>query len=124
MELEKVLASFLGTEEAILYSQAFTAVSSAIAAFAKRGDIIIADEGCTFAIQKGLQISRASIYFYKHNDMQSLEDVLHSVTEDLKKVLHFLNTMDKQRRSTKDVLEKETIDTTLYRHRSLVAKLW
>ena len=86
-----MLASFLGTEEAILYSQAFTAVSSAIAAFAKRGDIIVADEGCTFAIQKGLQISRATIHFYKHNDMQSLEDVLHSVNDDLQKVSFCLN---------------------------------
>lgn len=89
MELEKVLASFFGSEEAILYSQAFTAVSSAIAAFAKRGDVIVADEGCTFAIQKGLQISRASIFFYKHNDMQSLEDVLQNVDHDIRKVLTY-----------------------------------
>jgi serine palmitoyltransferase len=43
MDLERDIADFLGTEAAILYSQAFATVSSTIAAFAKRGDIIVAD---------------------------------------------------------------------------------
>ena len=41
LEIEKKLAEFLGTEAAILYSQAFSAVSSVIPAFSKRGDIIV-----------------------------------------------------------------------------------
>jgi serine palmitoyltransferase len=41
MELENKIASFLGTKDAILYSQNFATIPSAIAAFAKRGDLII-----------------------------------------------------------------------------------
>jgi serine palmitoyltransferase len=43
MDLERDIAGFLGTEAAILYSQAFSTIPSAIAAFAKHGDTIIAD---------------------------------------------------------------------------------
>ena len=52
MDLERDIADFLGTEASILYSQAFATISSVIAAFAKRGDIIVADRGVNFAIQK------------------------------------------------------------------------
>lgn len=41
IELEKDLARFIGTEEAIIYSQAFSTISSVIPAFAKRGDILV-----------------------------------------------------------------------------------
>ncbi|MCO5612950.1 hypothetical protein L7F22_067223 [Adiantum nelumboides] len=36
-------------------------ISSVIPAFSKRGDIIVADRGVNFAIQKGLQISRSTV---------------------------------------------------------------
>lgn len=41
LELERELARFYGTEEAIIYSQAFATISSVIPAFAKRGDILV-----------------------------------------------------------------------------------
>eukprot|EP00835_Amoeboradix_gromovi_P002851 NODE_171_length_16024_cov_0.172559.p2 type:complete len:472 gc:universal NODE_171_length_16024_cov_0.172559:12308-13723(+) len=85
LELEKKLAEFVGHHSAILYSQGFSAVSSVIPAFAKRGDIIICDEAVNFAIQKGVQISRSTIYFYRHNDMTDLERVLIEVNNKTKK---------------------------------------
>ncbi|KAG8710392.1 serine palmitoyltransferase component [Ceratobasidium sp. 395] len=85
LQLERDIAFFLGTESAILYSQAFHTVSSVIPAFCKRGDIIVADRGVNFAIQKGLQISRSTIRWYDHNDLKSLQDVLESVDRESKK---------------------------------------
>lgn len=76
LDLEKSFAKFIGCEAAICYAQGFSAVSSIIPAFSKRGDIIIADEYVNFAIQKGLQISKSAIKFYKHNDMEDLERIL------------------------------------------------
>ncbi|KAI9193181.1 pyridoxal phosphate-dependent transferase [Polychytrium aggregatum] len=76
LQLENELAKFLGTESAILYSQDFSTIASCIPSFCKRGDIIVADECCSFAIQKGLEISRSTVRFFKHNDMQDLERVL------------------------------------------------
>jgi serine palmitoyltransferase len=85
LELERNLADFLGTESAILYSQSFSTIPSVISAFAKRHDVIVADRGVNFAIQKGLQISRSTIRWYDHNDPRSLEDVLVAVEKERKK---------------------------------------
>ncbi|EKM57129.1 uncharacterized protein PHACADRAFT_254708 [Phanerochaete carnosa HHB-10118-sp] len=85
MQLEKDIADFLGTEAAIIYAQAFSTISSVIPAFCKRGDIIIADRGVNFAIQKGLQISRSTIRWYDHNDLKSLEQVLESTEKERRK---------------------------------------
>ncbi|KAF8934871.1 serine palmitoyltransferase component [Dissophora ornata] len=79
IELEKDIARFLGTESAIIYAQGFSTIASVISAFSKRGDIIVADDGCNFAILKGTQISRSVIKWYKHNDMSDLERVLESI---------------------------------------------
>ncbi|WRT70513.1 uncharacterized protein IL334_007511 [Kwoniella shivajii] len=82
---EADIASFLGTEASIIYSQAFALVSSAIPAFAKRGDIIVADRGVNFGIHKGLQISRSNIKWYAHGDMKDLERVLQNVERERKR---------------------------------------
>ncbi len=85
LDLERDIADFLGTEAAILYSQGFSTITSVIPAFCKRGDIIVADRGVSFPIQKGLQISRSTIRWYDHNDLKSLEEVLQSIEKDRKK---------------------------------------
>lgn len=79
LDLEAKISKFLRTESAILYSQAFSAVSSVIPAFSKRGDIIICDDGIHFPLQKGVQISRSNVYYFKHNDMKDLERVFNHV---------------------------------------------
>ncbi|CAP27344.1 Protein CBR-SPTL-1, partial [Caenorhabditis briggsae] len=76
LDLEKELAKFMGCEEAVLYSYGFATVSSAIPAYAKKGDVIFVDEGVNFAIQKGLQASRSRVEYFKHNDMEDLERLL------------------------------------------------
>ncbi|ORY35875.1 serine C-palmitoyltransferase [Naematelia encephala] len=85
MRFEAEVAAFLGVEACIMYSQGFAAISSVIPAFAKRGDIIVADRGVNFAIQKGLQISRSQIRFYAHGDMKDLERVLQQVEREQKR---------------------------------------
>lgn len=82
MKTEDDVASFLGTAACILYSQAFSTISSVIPAFSKRGDIIVADKGVSFAIRKGIQISRSIVRWYEHNDMEDLERVLAKVTKE------------------------------------------
>jgi serine palmitoyltransferase len=85
IEFENALAAFLGVEAAIIYAQGFTTVCSVIPSFAKRGDIIVADKGVNFAIQKGIQISRSHVRWYEHNDMDSLEAVLESIARENKR---------------------------------------
>lgn len=85
LELESEIARLLQVEEAIVYSQGFMAVASVIPAFCKRGDIIVADDGISFAAQTGLEISRSEVYFFRHNDMDDLIRVLDCVNQDCKR---------------------------------------
>lgn len=85
MEMESEIAKFLGTEACIVYAQAFGTIGSVIPAFAKRGDILVVDKGVNFAIQKGLQISRCTIKWYEHNDVDDLEQVLEDLAAEQKR---------------------------------------
>ena len=76
MKIEADIAAFLGTTACIIYAQAFSTISSVIPAFSKRGDIIVADKAVNYSIRKGLQISRSTIRWYEHNDMEDLQRVL------------------------------------------------
>jgi len=85
MKTEADIASVLGTEGCIVYSQAFSTISSVIPAFCKRGDIIVADRAVNYAIRKGLQICRSTIRYYEHNNMEDLERVLQKVVKEQSK---------------------------------------
>ena len=85
MDLGRDIADFFSTEASILYSQGFSTIPCVISAFAKRGDIIVADLGINFVIQKGLQISLSTVRWFEHNDLRSLEDVLLSVEMERRK---------------------------------------
>lgn len=76
LELEKRIAEFMKVEEAIIYSYGFSTVASAIAAYAKKGDILYVDEAVNFAIQQGIRASRSKVKWFKHNDMEDLERLL------------------------------------------------
>ncbi|XP_074640984.1 serine palmitoyltransferase 1-like [Tubulanus polymorphus] len=76
LKLEEQIAKFMNVEEAALYAYNFATIASAIPSYSKRGDIIFCDEGVCFAIQKGLQASRSQLKYFKHNDMDDLEDLL------------------------------------------------
>ncbi|XP_011496437.1 PREDICTED: serine palmitoyltransferase 1 [Ceratosolen solmsi marchali] len=76
LRLEERLAQFMKMEEAVVYSYGFTTIASAIAAYCKRKDLVFVDEKVNFAIQKGLDASRSNIKFFKHNDIDHLEQLL------------------------------------------------
>lgn len=76
LELEEKIAKFMGLEEACVYAYGFSTIASAIPAYAKRGDVIFVDEECNFAIQKGLDASRSTIYYFKHNNHKDLERLM------------------------------------------------
>ncbi|GAQ82536.1 Long-Chain Base 1 [Klebsormidium nitens] len=91
MDLEEKLARFLGTADSILYSYGLATASSTIPAFCKRGDLIIADEGCHWGIQNGLTLSRSTVKYFKHNDMDDLERLLKGVIEEDRRHKKVLN---------------------------------
>jgi serine palmitoyltransferase len=82
MKTEADIASHLGSAACIVYAQALSTISSVIPAFSKRGDIIVADKAVNFAIRKGIQISRSTVRWYEHNDVEDMERVLARVVKE------------------------------------------
>ena len=68
---------------AIIYSDTVSTSSSVVPAFAKRGDLIVCDDGVASPILVGLRLSRAKIIYFKHNDMKDLERVLQRSQRDM-----------------------------------------
>ncbi|KAG5412649.1 hypothetical protein IGI04_000216 [Brassica rapa subsp. trilocularis] len=79
IDCETRISKFLGTPDTILYSYGLSTMFSTIPCFCKRGDIIVADEGVHWGIQNGLQLSRSTIVYFKHNDMDSLHITLEKI---------------------------------------------
>lgn len=82
MKTEADIASYLGVPACIVYAQAFSTISSVIPAFSKRGDVIVADKAVNYSIRKGIQISRSTVRWYEHNDMEDLQRVLENVIKE------------------------------------------
>ncbi|KAK0384238.1 hypothetical protein NLU13_8326 [Sarocladium strictum] len=82
VKTEADIAAYLGTERCIVYAQAFSTISSVIPSFCKRGDVIVADRAANYSIRKGLEMSRSSIKWFNHGDMDDLERVMKTVAKE------------------------------------------
>lgn len=82
LDCEARIAKFLGTPDSILYSYGLSTMFSAIPAFCKKGDIVVVDEGVHWGIQNGLYLSRSTIVYFKHNDVESLRNTLEKFTAE------------------------------------------
>jgi serine palmitoyltransferase len=82
MKSEADIAAHLGLPACIIYAQSFSTISSVLPAFSKRGDIVVADKAVNYPIRKGLQLSRSTVRWYEHNDMEDLERVLQRVVKE------------------------------------------
>lgn len=83
--LERDIAEMIGTPDAITFSDTEATSSSVLPAFAKRGDLIVVDEGCNDSILVGANLARCTTFYYKHNNLDDLERVLKSVRDADKK---------------------------------------
>ena len=75
-ELESKIASFLGTEDSILYAAAFDANGGVFEPLFNEEDAIISDALNHASIIDGVRLCKAQRYRYEHNNMQDLEDKL------------------------------------------------
>ncbi|MDE2359028.1 MAG: glycine C-acetyltransferase [Betaproteobacteria bacterium] len=71
--LEKRLAEFLGTEDAILYAAAFDANGGLFECLLDDRDAIVSDELNHASIIDGIRLCRAQRFRYAHDDMADLE---------------------------------------------------
>uniref|UniRef100_A0A673MV99 serine C-palmitoyltransferase n=1 Tax=Sinocyclocheilus rhinocerous TaxID=307959 RepID=A0A673MV99_9TELE len=75
-ELEKLAASFLGVESAMVFGMGFATNSMNIPALVGKGCLILSDELNHASLVLGARLSGSTIRVFKHNNMQSLEKLL------------------------------------------------
>jgi glycine C-acetyltransferase len=80
-ELERALASFLGTDDSILYSSCFDANGGLFETLLDANDAIISDELNHASIIDGVRLSKAKRFRYRNNDLADLEAQLQAAEQ-------------------------------------------
>ncbi len=80
-ELEKTIAEFYGTDDAILYAAAFDANGGVFEPLFGPEDAIISDELNHASIIDGVRLTKTARYRYKNNDMSDLEAKLREAND-------------------------------------------
>jgi glycine C-acetyltransferase len=80
--LEKRIAEFLGTEDAILYGSCFDANGGLFETLLGEEDAVISDALNHASIIDGVRLSKAKRYRYDNNDMKSLEAQLQAAAAE------------------------------------------
>jgi glycine C-acetyltransferase len=86
-ELEQKIASFLGTEDTILYAAAFDANGGVFEPLFGAEDAIISDALNHASIIDGVRLCKAVRYRYEHNDMADLETQLQAAQAQRNRVI-------------------------------------
>jgi len=87
IQLEKELAEFKGTEEALLFSTGYMTMMGTISGLVDENDVIFSDQLNHASIIDGIRLSRAKVKIYRHNDMASLEENLALASPDANKLI-------------------------------------
>jgi 8-amino-7-oxononanoate synthase len=85
--LERELAEFMGTEDAIVFTTGYQSNLGAISAILEPGDTVICDTGDHASILDGCKLSGARLRPYRHNRMDKLETMLERAASDESGVL-------------------------------------
>src|ERR687885_2576191 len=82
LELERELASWMGTEDALVFTTGHQANLGALGTLLAPGDTVIADSGDHASILDGCILSRAKLRVFRHNRMDKLERTLERAQAD------------------------------------------
>jgi 8-amino-7-oxononanoate synthase len=87
IELERILAAYVGKESAVLFSTGFQVNLGVISCLLDRNDYLILDESDHASIIDGSRLSFSRTIKYKHNDMDDLRKKLSRLPEDAAKLI-------------------------------------
>ena len=87
LELEEKLASFLGREACHVHAAGYLSCMSAIASFAQKGDVILADKNIHSCLWDGIRLSMASVERFSHNNPGDLRTVLTTLNSTAPKLI-------------------------------------
>ncbi len=87
IELEERLAAFLGREACHVHSAGYLSCLTSVAAFAQKGDLILADKNVHSCLWDGIRLSTASFERFSHNNPDDLRGILAAANPDAPKIL-------------------------------------
>jgi glycine C-acetyltransferase len=87
LELERLLADFLGFEDCITYSSGYAANLSVLSALCGPEDIILSDMLNHQSINDGLKLSGAEIRTFRHRSAKSIESILSKLPQEQRKFI-------------------------------------
>src|SRR3954468_21408638 len=82
LELERELAEFMGTEEAIVFTTGHQANVGCLSTILSPSDTVIVDSGDHASIMDGVAMSRAKVRPFRHNKLDKLERMLDRAGDD------------------------------------------
>jgi len=82
LDLERELAEWMGTEDAIVFTTGYQSNVGAISAILEPGDTVICDSGDHASILDGCKLSGARLRPFRHNRMDKLESMLERAAGD------------------------------------------
>ncbi|MFZ0544515.1 MAG: aminotransferase class I/II-fold pyridoxal phosphate-dependent enzyme [Candidatus Promineifilaceae bacterium] len=86
-ELERKIAEFKGTDDAVTFSSGYVTNLATISALLRKGDTVICDKLNHASIVDGCMLSQAKFIRFRHNDMDHLEYRLASADPDIRKLV-------------------------------------
>ena len=92
-ELEKAIAEFKQTEDAIVFSSGYLANIGTISALVGRRDLIVADEYNHSSLKQGATLSGADVINYFHGDVADLERILEEKRDRVRRCLIVTDTV-------------------------------
>jgi len=75
LRLEEKLAAFLGREACHVHAAGYLSCLTSVAAFAQKGDLILADKNIHSCLWDGIRLSMATVERFSHNNPDDLRDV-------------------------------------------------
>jgi len=87
VELEEKLASFLGKEACHVHAAGYLSCLSGVAAFAQKGDVILADKNIHSCLWDGIRLSTADVERFSHNSADDLRAVASSLPANASKMM-------------------------------------
>lgn len=87
LALEEKLAAFLGREACHVHSAGYLSCTAAVAAYAQKGDTVLADKNIHSCLWDGIRLSTATVERFSHNNPADLREVLKSVPAKSPKML-------------------------------------
>ena len=85
--LEEKLASFLGREACHISVAGYVSCCSAVATFAQKGDMILADKNIHSCLWDGIRLSMAGVERFSHNNPEDFRQLLKDIPHSTPKML-------------------------------------